>query len=515
MITKRGTHALFLISLFGVLVGVDASAAGIVIDDSFDGSSFDVTSSNTSTVNAGVLPGWTKYVNSTDTSIDGWRITRQNGVVTLYALGDPDFDPANMTVVQSNATFNPSGSTINVRAHVAGTGSNSNSLFMGTYSTSYTYVLGWRLNQNGSLAVSARIPGVNPATGAYVNLPSIPNYSGGSIPLTFTANAEGFRIRAPGYDSGFHTYSEFTYNWLGPPGTPFDFNSLSTTSRGSFMAALEGANIQLDKFELYTTPSASTWSAYGSADNWSAAGGSHSSGSVVITHMDVAGFGTPVFTQSGGTVTVLETLNLSGWYPFDENTWYIQDGVYNLNGGTLDARNIQGFGGASPTLNVNGGTLHVDNIQGVTLINSGTTSPGHSPGLMEVSGDFTQTSAGTLLIELAGLNPGTEYDRVDVSGTANLDGILDIDLLYGFVPAGGNSFDILMATVINGAFGTMLFPDLPPGLYWDLQYLLNPSGTDIVRLNVVDSVVPISASIWLFGSAVGLLGLVRRKASGD
>jgi hypothetical protein len=47
-----------------------------------------------------------------------------------------------------------------------------------------------------------------------------------------------------------------------------------------------------------------------------------------------------------------------------------------------------------------------------------------------------------------------------------------------------------------------------------MQYLLNPTGDDIVRLSVEAlAPVPVPAAVWLFGSALGLMGVMRRKIS--
>jgi hypothetical protein len=105
---------------------------------------------------------------------------------------------------------------------------------------------------------------------------------------------------------------------------------------------------------------------------------------------------------------------------------------------------------------------------------------------------------------------GSEYDLLDVSGTATLDGTLDVslfDLGSGlFTPHLGDSFDILTADLIQGSFGSLTLAALDPGLTWDIGYLTDAIGsTDVVRLSVVNA-VPIPPAVWLFGS--GLLGLV-------
>ncbi len=56
-------------------------------------------------------------------------------------------------------------------------------------------------------------------------------------------------------------------------------------------------------------------------------------------------------------------------------------------------------------------------VQG-NVVSSGGTSPGSSPGILTITGNYTQSLPGYLLIEIAGLIPGTEYDRLNITGTA-------------------------------------------------------------------------------------------------
>jgi autotransporter-associated beta strand protein len=100
-----------------------------------------------------------------------------------------------------------------------------------------------------------------------------------------------------------------------------------------------------------------------------------------------------------------------------------------------------------------------------SLSNAGVFSPGNSPGIVIVTGDFTNT--GTLHIEIAGLGaPGTPngHDQVVVGGTANLGGQLLIDYTNGIV-SGNHSYRIIATNSVNGAFAsTVVNPVLPPDL---------------------------------------------------
>jgi hypothetical protein len=94
-------------------------------------------------------------------------------------------------------------------------------------------------------------------------------------------------------------------------------------------------------------------------------------------------------------------------------------------------------------VDIQGGTLKgVGTVQG-DVFNAGDVMPGTSIGTLSVQGDYTQSADGTLSIQLAGTEPNSQFDRLDVTGTATLGGTLDVALLAPFVPEPGDSFAIM------------------------------------------------------------------------
>ena len=83
------------------------------------------------------------------------------------------------------------------------------------------------------------------------------------------------------------------------------------------------------------------------------------------------------------------------------------------------------------------------------LVNGGTVGPGNSPGTIFVAGNFTQTPAGTLVMEIA--SP-VSFDQLIITGTADVDGTLQLDLIDGFVPAGEEFTIITAGGGVNGEF---------------------------------------------------------------
>ena len=95
----------------------------------------------------------------------------------------------------------------------------------------------------------------------------------------------------------------------------------------------------------------------------------------------------------------------------------------------------------------------------VLLDNRGLFAPaGTAQGRVDVK-DYQQTSTGRIVEEIAGTGIN-QFDRLVVNGIAQLAGSLDVDLAGGFVPAIGQSFNILNATGgVLGTFSTVTQPD--------------------------------------------------------
>jgi hypothetical protein len=157
------------------------------------------------------------------------------------------------------------------------------------------------------------------------------------------------------------------------------------------------------------------------------------------------------------------------------------------------------------------------------LQNAGTVSPGNSPGVLMIDGNYLQQSTGKLAIELGSAIKGSQYDSLLITGDAILNGILEVSTLdIGgslFSPQAGDVFEILTAIgQISGTFSSELLPGLSGGLFWEeVQYhsnsvLLSVGGVlgDYNRNGVVDTD---DYSVWrnTFGTSEDL----RADGNGD
>ena len=168
------------------------------------------------------------------------------------------------------------------------------------------------------------------------------------------------------------------------------------------------------------------------------------------------------------------------------------DGRVEVQTGTLSLAN---------TL-TNQGTLAGAGTIAANVINNSVVSPGASPGLLTIAGNYTQTASGTLNIELGGTVAGTGYDRLAVSGTATLDGTLNVSLINGFNPAQGDAFQVLNSGTRSGAFGTVNGLGLGGNQRLFLAYSANDAMLTAATLDFTPVTLPNGVVGTLYGSGV-------------
>lgn len=120
-------------------------------------------------------------------------------------------------------------------------------------------------------------------------------------------------------------------------------------------------------------------------------------------------------------------------------------GITELAGGRIRSNSI--FTIQSGELRGSGTvTADVTNVEGSVV-------PGTSPGILAVNGSYTQQAGGTLAVEITGPpvnesgndSAGTSYDRLRVTGTANLNGQLDVSVTDDYALRLGDTYAVLAA----------------------------------------------------------------------
>lgn len=117
---------------------------------------------------------------------------------------------------------------------------------------------------------------------------------------------------------------------------------------------------------------------------------------------------------------------------------------YTQENGTLT---LNGYITADPVNNF--GTLQGNGALNGTLYNSGTISPGNSPGTVVINGDYHQTDSGTYKFEIASAN---SYDRIIVTGTCYRAGILYANVINGYTPAPHQQFNVISHQHAQGTY---------------------------------------------------------------
>jgi fibronectin-binding autotransporter adhesin len=152
------------------------------------------------------------------------------------------------------------------------------------------------------------------------------------------------------------------------------------------------------------------------------------------SHADIAA----PFTQAGGVITI----NSGSSFSTNSTT---------VSGGTLTANGTFDPGG---TLPVTGGVLQGTGTIAQSVDNSGgTVHPGNSPGILSISGNYTQAPGANLALEVAGSAPGAGFSKLALTGIATLAGALTVNTLNHQT----GTFRVLTAGSVTGTFSSTAF----------------------------------------------------------
>jgi hypothetical protein len=115
----------------------------------------------------------------------------------------------------------------------------------------------------------------------------------------------------------------------------------------------------------------------------------------------------------------------------------------------------------------------------------GAFSPGNSPAIINMGGNVEFGPSAAFEIEIGGLTPGTQHDRINIAGQATLNGALELSLINGFVPSPGDSFTIMTFGSRSGTFSQIVQPTMA-------QFNAIYSATDLVLV----AVLPTGEKVW-------------------
>lgn len=123
-----------------------------------------------------------------------------------------------------------------------------------------------------------------------------------------------------------------------------------------------------------------------------------------------------------------------------------------------------------------------------TFTHDGDTGPGASPGILSWTGNWNPNASSSLEIELGGPSPGSgpnNHDLLQVSGSAALDGSINVSLSNGYVPNVGDQFTVM--TCDGGCVGSFATLNTNDGV--GLQVIVNANDvvleiTGLTQLNL-------------------------------
>jgi len=173
----------------------------------------------------------------------------------------------------------------------------------------------------------------------------------------------------------------------------------------------------------------------------------------------------------------IELANLAGGL-IDVRAGRLVTQVMSANAGEIRLAAGSGFVlGGGTLVNAAGGLISGSGslFAGGGLRNEGTLRPGGngSIGTLTIAGALTQTDTGRIEAEL---QSGGALDRIDVSGTTLLDGVLQVTTLGGYTPADGTALDIVSAPSVENRGLTL---DAPAGS----NLRLAPGAMQVLFLN--------------------------------
>lgn len=194
--------------------------------------------------------------------------------------------------------------------------------------------------------------------------------------------------------------------------------------------------------------------------------------------------------ETGGTFTTLAS-----------HVSTVNGGDYKQTGGSTIVNGQLNVSGGNK-VDIVGGTLGGSGIVNAPVANNGTgeASPGNSAGKLRIQGTYTQGANAKALIELGGTTQTTQYDLLEVTGTASLNGTLRLKLINGFTPTPADTFTIVTGGSVTGSFSSVTVEggsiDLEPSVVY---------SANSVTVTFLTKVDPLSYAITGGGPAGGNL----------
>jgi autotransporter-associated beta strand protein len=148
---------------------------------------------------------------------------------------------------------------------------------------------------------------------------------------------------------------------------------------------------------------------------------------------------------------------------------YTYAGPTTINGGTLQ---VDGVVPNSSAFNANvGGTLSGTGTVTAIVLNGGKLAPGAGgAGKLNAASLSSSSTASVAAFELGGTVRGTDYDALDLTGSAALQGDINLAVINSYNPAYLASHQLIVASSVSGIFTTVSGLALSSNKYLAVTY---------------------------------------------
>ena len=206
---------------------------------------------------------------------------------------------------------------------------------------------------------------------------------------------------------------------------------------------------------------------------------------------DSDGAGTVATVSNGGTIVKMGSgsFGFGGINVSNSETIRAEAGTLVVGGITQSSGVLELAGGgifSTGPISLNGGELvGAGTITGNVSNSGGTVYVGGkgAAGTLNIAGNYSQGSTGFLKVDLGGTTPGTQHDRLNVTGNTGLDGALEHELLGTFVVRVGDSFSVLSSGTLGGTFNSTIGSPPIPTVYAGGLVSLTAVGFNVTNTN--------------------------------